>query len=40
MGRLLNNPSMGWVNPKSTHVRPLTWDTKKTEMTYIEPKKT
>jgi hypothetical protein len=24
MGRLQNNPSIGWVNPKSTHAHPLT----------------
>jgi len=23
MGRLQNNPSIGWVHPKSTHARPL-----------------
>jgi hypothetical protein len=26
MGRLQNNPSIGWVHPKSTHARPLAWD--------------
>ncbi len=25
MGRLPNNPSIGWVHPKSTHARPLAW---------------
>jgi hypothetical protein len=25
MGRLQNNPSIGWVHPKSTHARPLAW---------------
>jgi len=26
MGRFQNNPSIGWVHPKSTHAHPLTWD--------------
>jgi len=25
MGRLQNNPSIGWVHPKSTQRRPLAW---------------
>jgi len=25
MGRLQNNPSIGWVHPKSTHAPPLAW---------------
>ncbi len=25
MGRLQNNLSIGWVHPRSTHDRPLTW---------------
>jgi len=25
MGRLQNNPSIGWVHPKSTHAHPLAW---------------
>jgi hypothetical protein len=29
MGRLQNNPSIGWVHPKSTHARPLAWGNKK-----------
>ncbi len=29
MGRLQNNPSIGWVHPKSTHARPLAWANKK-----------
>jgi hypothetical protein len=28
MGRLQNNPSIGWVQPKSAHARPLTWGNK------------
>jgi hypothetical protein len=28
MGRRQNNPSIGWVHPKSTHGRPLTWGSK------------
>jgi hypothetical protein len=28
MGRLQNNPSIGWVHPKSTHARPLAWGNK------------
>jgi hypothetical protein len=31
MGRLQNNPSIEWVQPKSTHVNPLTWGNKKME---------
>jgi hypothetical protein len=30
MGRLQNNPSMGWVHPKFTHGLPLAWGNKKT----------
>ncbi len=29
MGRLQNNPSIGWVHPKSTHAHPLAWANKK-----------
>jgi hypothetical protein len=29
MGRFQNNPSIGWVHPKSTHACPLAWDNKK-----------
>jgi hypothetical protein len=29
MGRLQNNPSRGWVHPKSTHAHPLAWANKK-----------
>jgi hypothetical protein len=29
MGRLQNNPSIGWVHPKFTHVHPLAWGNKK-----------
>jgi hypothetical protein len=25
MGKLQNNPSIGWVDPKSTHAHPLAW---------------
>jgi hypothetical protein len=25
MGRFQNNPSIGWVHPKSTHPSPLVW---------------
>jgi len=25
MGRFQNNPSIGWVHPKSTHAHPLAW---------------
>jgi len=28
MGRLQNNPSIGWVHPKSTHACPLNWGNK------------
>jgi hypothetical protein len=31
MGTLQNNPSIEWVQPKSTHVHPLTWGNKKME---------
>ncbi len=30
MGRLQNNPSIGWVHPKSTHACLLAWGNKKT----------
>jgi hypothetical protein len=30
MSRLQNNPSIGWVHPKSTHACPLAWGNKKT----------
>jgi hypothetical protein len=29
MGRLQNNPSTGWVHPKSTHAHPLAWGNRK-----------
>ncbi len=29
MGRFQNNPSIGWVHPKSTHAHPLAWGNKK-----------
>jgi len=29
MGKLQNNPFIGWVHPKSTHARPLAWANKK-----------
>jgi hypothetical protein len=29
MGRLQNNPSIGWMHPKSTHAHPLAWASKK-----------
>ncbi len=29
MGRFQNNPSIGWVHPKSTHACPLAWANKK-----------
>jgi hypothetical protein len=29
MGRFQNNPSSGWMHPKSTHAHPLTWANKK-----------
>jgi hypothetical protein len=29
MGRLQNNPSIGWVHPKSTHAGPLAWGNNK-----------
>jgi hypothetical protein len=28
MGRLQNNPSIGWVHPKFTHAHPLAWGNK------------
>jgi hypothetical protein len=28
MGRLQNNPSIGWVHPKSTHEHSLAWGNK------------
>jgi hypothetical protein len=42
MGRLQNNPSIGWVHPKSTHAHPLAWGNNKmreldfTMFTYME----
>jgi hypothetical protein len=35
MGRLQNNPSIGWVHPKSTHVHPLAWGNKNVEMIFL-----
>jgi hypothetical protein len=35
MGRLQNNPSIGWVHPKYTHACPLAWDNKKMTCFYI-----
>ncbi len=29
MSRFQNNPSIGWVHPKSTHAHPLPWGNKK-----------
>jgi hypothetical protein len=29
MGRFQNNPSIGWLHPKSIHAHPLTWANKK-----------
>jgi len=29
MGRFQNNPSIGWLHPKSTHAHPLVWANKK-----------
>jgi hypothetical protein len=31
MGKLQNNPSIGWVHPKSTHAHPLAWANKNTK---------
>jgi len=31
MGRCQNNPSIGWMHPKSTHAHPLPWGNKKLE---------
>jgi len=28
MGRFQNNPSIGWLHPKSTHAHPLAWANK------------
>jgi hypothetical protein len=28
MSKLQNNPSIGWVDPKSTHAHPLAWSNK------------
>jgi hypothetical protein len=28
MDKIQNNPSIGWVHPKSTHARPLAWGNK------------
>jgi len=33
MGRLQNNPSIGWVHPKSTHAHPLAWGNKNMRVT-------
>jgi hypothetical protein len=33
MGRLQNNPSIGWVHPKSTHAHPLAWANKNMQVT-------
>jgi hypothetical protein len=33
MGRLQNNPSIGWVHPKSTHAHPLAWGNKNMQVT-------
>jgi hypothetical protein len=35
MGRFQNNPSIGWVQPKSTQVRPLAWGNKKNVKIFI-----
>jgi hypothetical protein len=39
MGRLQNNPSIGWVHPKSTHAHPLTWGSNKVDETFLFHKK-
>jgi hypothetical protein len=33
MGRLQNNPSIGWVHPKSTHAHSLAWGNKNMRVT-------
>jgi len=40
MGRLQNNPSIGWVHPKSTHARLSAWrnkNLKDLEKNFTEP---
>jgi len=37
MGRLQNNPSIGWVHPKSTHVHPLAWGNNKNNKNPLRP---
>ncbi len=39
MGRLQNNPSIGWVHPKSTHAHPLTWGNKYHSMSIMGKKR-
>jgi hypothetical protein len=39
MGRLQNNPSIGWVHPKSTHAHPLALGNKKVDETFLLHKK-
>ncbi len=39
MGRFQNNPSMRWVQPKSTHARPLAWGNNKTTFMFKKQKK-
>jgi hypothetical protein len=34
MGRFQNNPSIGWVHPKSTHAWPLAWGNKKKQLNF------
>jgi hypothetical protein len=36
MGRLQNNPSIGWVHPKTTHAHPVAWGNKKTS-SHVQP---
>jgi hypothetical protein len=38
MGRLQNNPSIGWVHPKSTHAHPLARDNKYHSMSIMGKK--
>jgi hypothetical protein len=40
MGRFQDNPSMGWVHPKSTHAHPLAWGNNKTTFIFNKKKKT
>ncbi len=35
MGGFQNNPSIGWVHPKSTHARPLDWGNNKTKQHWL-----